>query len=217
MPVAVKWVPDATGRFAERPHFDPAALDEECERIVRRFLASRHGRATYPVTTDDLTLLIEEHAESLDQFADLPAGIEGRTTFHLGSKPDVAVTARLQVPALENRLRTTLTHEFAHVVFHTFIWEFARANDDRAASCNGGRMLSAPQTDWMEWQAGYASGAFLVPLTAITRLLGPPKPDWVAPDSPLGSARIAQVQDQFHVSQQAAHVRLAQLRYVLPA
>ena len=111
MAVALKWVADSTGRFTERPHYDPLALDEECERIMRKFLAGKHGRARYPVTTDELTVLIEEHAATLDQFADLPDGIEGRTRFHLGARPEVSVSARLQHPQYENRLRTTLTHE----------------------------------------------------------------------------------------------------------
>jgi len=67
----VKYVPDRTGRFSQRPHYEPKELDRECENIIAGFLKERHGAAKYPVSTDDLTVLIERNTESLDQFADL--------------------------------------------------------------------------------------------------------------------------------------------------
>ena len=62
----VKYVPDRTGRFSQRPHYEPKELDRECENIIAGFLKERHGAAKYPVSTDDLTVLIERHTESLD-------------------------------------------------------------------------------------------------------------------------------------------------------
>ena len=55
----VKYVPDRTGRFSQRPHYAPKELDRECENIIAGFLKERHGAAKYPVSTDDLTVLIE--------------------------------------------------------------------------------------------------------------------------------------------------------------
>jgi hypothetical protein len=55
----VKYVPDRTGRFSQRPHYEPKELDRECENIIAGFLKERHGAAKYPVSTDDLTVLIE--------------------------------------------------------------------------------------------------------------------------------------------------------------
>jgi hypothetical protein len=82
----VKYVPDRTGRFSQRPHYEPKELDRECENIIAGFLTERHGTATYPVSTDDLTVLIKRDSESLDQFADLPSygrnvlkGVSGNT------------------------------------------------------------------------------------------------------------------------------------------
>jgi hypothetical protein len=71
----VKYVPDRTGRFSQRPHYEPKELDRECENIIAGFLKERHGAAKYPVSTDDLTVLIERDTESLDQFADLSSSI----------------------------------------------------------------------------------------------------------------------------------------------
>ena len=55
----VKYVPDRTGRFAQRPHFNPEELDRECESIIHNFLKENHGEVKFPVSTDDLTHLIE--------------------------------------------------------------------------------------------------------------------------------------------------------------
>ena len=216
MPVPVKWVRDTTGRFSERPHYDPPALDQQCESVVRDFLADKYGRSRYPVSTDDLTVLIEQHVRDLDQFADLAADIEGRTTFHPPDQPDVAINLRLQDERYVNRLRTTLAHELGHVLLHSFIWAFAATRDDRSFLCNRDQVIGASAGDWMEWQAGYASGALLVPKRALAKLIGEPDDSWPAQDSEVGRELISRVQRDFEVSDAAARVRLTQLRYVLP-
>ena len=67
----VKYVPDRTGRFAQRPHFNPEELDRECESIIHNFLKENHGEVKFPVSTDDLTHLIERASDDLDLYADL--------------------------------------------------------------------------------------------------------------------------------------------------
>ena len=69
----MRYVADRSGRFTQRPHYEPKELDRECEAIVSAFLRERHGSVAYPLTTDDLTVLIERDTESLDQYADLSA------------------------------------------------------------------------------------------------------------------------------------------------
>jgi hypothetical protein len=101
----VKYLPDRTGRFSQRPHYEPKELDRECENIIAGFLKERHGAAKYPVSTDDLTVLIERDTESLDQFADLSGygcNVEGLTHFQPGRKPHVRISASLAGD--ENRL-----------------------------------------------------------------------------------------------------------------
>src|SRR5437868_4325122 len=110
----MKWVKDKTGRFGERPHYDPAELDAECERLVKDFLLARYGKIEFPIKTDDLTLIVESLAEDLDLYADLTAEegeVEGVTEFFPSKKPRVKISKHLSESALENRLRTTLTHE----------------------------------------------------------------------------------------------------------
>src|SRR2546426_560360 len=110
-------VPDKTGRFSERPHYDARELDEECERIVSDFMRKKYGKVVYPIPTDGLTLLIERDAADLDLGADLSAEgseVHGVTEFFPGTKPSVRIARELSDNHSENRLRTTLTHEYGH-------------------------------------------------------------------------------------------------------
>ena len=67
----MRYVPDRTGRFAERPHYADAELDRIFERLVTEFLKAHRGKITFPISTDDLTVLIERDTEDLDAYADL--------------------------------------------------------------------------------------------------------------------------------------------------
>jgi hypothetical protein len=171
----MRYVRDQTGRFAERPHYEPKELDAMFERIVIQFLKTKNGKVDFPLTTNDLTVLIERDSEDLDAYADLSAygeGVEGVTEFVPGRKPRVRISATLGTSETrENRLRTTLSHEYGHVHLHGYLFAFdargpglfdAKAKPD-AIVCKRDTMLSAPRTDWLEWQAGYACGAILMP------------------------------------------------------
>jgi hypothetical protein len=180
----------------------------------------------YPISTDDLTVLIESYAGELDLYADLSleeGEVEGVTDFFRGQKPRVRISGRLSADVrLENRLRTTLTHELGHVKFHTFMFEVERPgslfpqSDRETNKCKRDSIIGAVQSDWMEWQAGFACGAFLMPATELDGLLGP-KTDKgsfsnAAPsaDSSCASELVDTVVRQFQVSRDAARVRLLQ-------
>lgn len=174
----MKWVTDRTGRFAQRPHYLSEELDSECERAILAFLNKRYGKAEFPIETDDLTVFIEEQAD-LDSYADLSAegeGVEGVTEFVSGRRPVVKIADALNASHLENRLRTTLTHEYGHIHFHRFMFEdgqgatgslFAQTHAAQGNKCHRDSIVGAPERDWMEWQAGYACGAILMPVTAL--------------------------------------------------
>lgn len=180
----LRWIPDPTGRFAKRPHYSPEQLDAECERIVSEFLQGRYGRVTFPISTDDLTVLLERDVEDFNPYADFSSEegeIEGVTEFRMGGKPIVRVAAKLtNTSGLENRLRTTLTHEYGHVHFHDGLYQVESkpsslfpdpstsiAPTPQAHRCKRDSMLSLSDRDWMEWQAGYACGAMLIPFTRL--------------------------------------------------
>lgn len=218
----MKWVTDNTGRFRLRPHYQPGEIDEICEDAITSFLIERHGAARYPVTTEDLTVLIEQSVEDFDSSCDLDDGVDGFTDFFPGRKPEVKIARRLQPSYLENRLRTTLTHEFGHVRLHGFLFAF----DDGLKKLFDGKPrehhnrchrddIEGRNRDWMEWQAAYASGALLMPASALTRLVRAyrerssiPYAD-IGVDTLEGAALIAEVMREFQVSQEAARVRLS--------
>ena len=223
----MQWVKDRTGRFSQRPHYLPEELDAQCENLVCDFVRSRHQNVRYPLSTNDLTVLLESLAEDLDLYADLSqeeGEVEGVTDFFRGRRPKVRISKRLSSdPRLINRFRTTLTHELGHVKFHTFMFDgpttsslFPSESPELSNKCKRDNMLQTSQTDWMEWQAGFACGAFLMPASAlreaIRRFMDKRKAAVAkfAVTSAEGEALINVVVSQFQVSRDAARVRLAQ-------
>ncbi|MCS6320195.1 MAG: ImmA/IrrE family metallo-endopeptidase [Nitrospira sp.] len=228
----VTHVRDTTGRFGMRPHYTEEELDAECEQVISSFMRRLHGDLCYPISTDDLTKLIEEHVDDLDLYANLFAygeDVEGVTEFLTGRRPRVKIARYLsEDPRYENRLRTTLTHEFGHVCLHAYLWQMqamqgnlfkSQTQSHAPAACKRETITGAKKTDWMEWQAGYACGALLMPATPLKRLIG----DYVREHAVYGTvtehtahgqALIAKTVRTFGVSRDAAQVRLFQLKFL---
>ena len=241
----MKWVADQTGRFRLRPYYDRGELDLECERIVSRFLERKYGVCCFPISTDDLTVMIEEDTSDLDLFADLSGfgeDVEGLTDFFPDRKPAVKISADLSLDdRSEHRLRTTLAHEYGHVKFHTFLWELNRLeNPERTIMCTGkysrlfrkfnrtapevnprcksSSIIDAPFEDWMEWQASYACGAFLMPLSPLRKtteefLRRHSYHNWLPADTDEATDLAALVAESFDVSTDTACVRLRKLGF----
>ena len=224
----MKYVRDRTGRFSQRPHYQPEELDRECENIITKFLKDKYGKTEFPVTTEDLTLLIERDTDDFDSYADLSVygnDVEGVTEFQPGKKPIVRISEHLtNDERRENRLRTTLTHEYGHVYFHAYLWEVEPPGADLLRQnpnadkqiCKRETMLEATQTDWMEWQAGHACGAILMPISCLRRVVAAYREanslfGGIGTGSEHGQALIARVQETFQVSADAARVRLLKL------
>ncbi|HEY93359.1 MAG TPA: ImmA/IrrE family metallo-endopeptidase [Dehalococcoidia bacterium] len=239
----MKWIADQTGRFRLRPYYDRHELDFECERIVSRFLERKYGVCCFPISTDDLTVMIEEDTSDLDLFADLSSfgeNVEGLTDFFPDRKPAVKISSELSLnDRREHRLRTTLAHEYGHVKFHTFLWELNRwENPETSIICTGkygrlygkfnrtvpeinprcksSRIIDAPFEDWMEWQASYACGAFLMPFMPLTRLAEDFLKShydryWLPVDTDEAIELTGIVAESFDVSTTAARVRLQKL------
>ncbi len=185
-----------------------------------------------PIPTDDLTLLIEGDVSDFDGYADLSrfgSGVQGLTEFLPDRKPRVSIAKDLaEDERRQNRYRTTLTHEYGHVRLHAYLFEMEeRPNrgldnkpnrDDHIQICKRDTIISASQTDWMEWQAGHVCGAILMPASAIKRLAGnfQREHDIYGPVSPQGTHGrdlITAVTAAFQVSAEAAKVRLSRLGY----
>ncbi|MCJ2124578.1 ImmA/IrrE family metallo-endopeptidase [Methylobacterium sp. J-077] len=226
----VQWVPDATKRFPKRPHFEPMEIDRECEALTAAFLLKHRGKISYPITTDDLCLMIEQHVVHLDVYSDLSADgmdVEGVTRIQIGKSPIIEITESLSTEDRRaNRYRTTLAHELGHVRLHDRLFqshfssgELLPAPDELRIVCKRDGILDAPSTDWMEWQAGYASGAYLMPRFALRDLLRPTL-DTIGALSPFhvvdaaATSLMDLVMQTFQVSRDAARVRLLKLGYL---
>ena len=182
------------------------------------------GRISWPLSTDLLTKLIERDTSDLDLFADLSnegTDVEGVTDILRGKKPRVRISKHLSEQKSQNRLRTTLTHEYGHVRFHAPLFA-ANTNptlgttEQSPPKCKRQNIMCAPEYDWMEWQAGYICGSVLMPVSAVRALvrqsctaanLDVP----VSASSQTGMAIIRELMENFGVSEDAARVRLLKL------
>ena len=213
----MRWVRDTSGRLPERPHFDPGEIDREVEGRVASFLRRRHGAARFPLSTNDLTILLEQETSDLDLYADLSAdGAEGMTEFLPGARPRVRIARELSENlSREHRLRTTLAHELGHVWLHAFLWSRPglAAAGLSPPRCLRSTIVGAPAGDWLEWQAGCACGAVLMPYDALHEIVRQERAAHafaITPDTAAGAALLTRVQRAFGVSREAARVRLAQ-------
>lgn len=232
-------IPDPTGRFPQRPLYETSEIEVECERLVTEFLVEKYGRATWPITTDDLTVLVEQHVGKLDLYADLSdegADVEGVTDFFPNRRPTVRISGTLSTSNRSaNRLRTTLTHELGHVRFHGFLYELKASRLDLFAAtvtgpspapspaepqkCRRQTILHARQVDWMEWQAGYACGAYLMPGSQLRRVVTEYlRRNGILTElhatTPEARGLIDAVSDAFGVSRDAATVRLIKTKHL---
>jgi hypothetical protein len=123
------WKPDYTGRFPQRPHWEVDELERRREEVMVPFLEGRYGQAPVRVPTDALTVLIEREAEELDLHADLIADnddeeMHGVTWFFPGAKPKVQINRSLRREFRHaNRYRTTLAHEYGHLLLHAWLYD----------------------------------------------------------------------------------------------
>ena len=219
----MKMIPDRTGRFPERPHWQIRELEQMCEGTITIFLRERYGFERIAVPTEAITAIIERDAGDLDLrpgLSDDKYEVFGYTIFRRGEKPRVVIARELwEQRHRSNRLRMTLGHEYGHVLLHTWLYDkYASAAEPQ--SCHWRDLLPAERmADWAEWQAGYAGGALLMPESFIRRTAeayfqnrteGPP----VTKGSPEASALCRRISLAFDVSVEAATVRLKQLGYL---
>lgn len=229
----MKIYPDKSGKYPIRIFYEQGELDNECEDVITSFILNRYGEIKFPISTDDLTVLIEEKTSDFDQQADLSGegvNIEGVTIFRPNIKPVIQISRELWEINRENRLRTTMLHELGHVHFHRVLFENVLGNETRQLSfidqkndliirCNRDTILTATTVDWVEWQAGYASGAFLMPITPLRSLVQ----DYYKTHNLLATIKISSAQGKeliqealsmFKVSENAARVRMLKLKYL---
>ena len=219
----MKLVRDLTGRFRERPHYELDELEEECEQTAFTFLEERYGQVLIPIPTNALIVLVEQYTEDLDLFADLSgegANVQGVTEFFTDSKPRVRIARELSKQTWRaHRLRTTLAHEYGHVRLHAPLWAQRGAPSGPHRCLRQTLLPLSTTTDWMEWQAGYVSGALLMPRSRVKLLVeaflkdaGAKLP--LALESEEASELKQRMSVAFDVSHEAAGVRLLKLGHL---
>jgi uncharacterized protein DUF955 len=223
--------PDYTGRFPERPHWEIDELERRCEEILTPFLENRYGQPPARVPTQDLLVLIDREAEELDLHSELISDrpdeeIHGVTWFFPGAKPKVQINRHLRREFQRaNRYRTTLAHEYGHLILHT--WLYDRFHHQLLQTGVPLRCYSRTVeggfdgvTDWMEWQANYICGALLMPrwrVELLAKAFGKERDVSVplADGGIDGQMLIKRMTDLFDVSRAAARVRLLKLGYLM--
>ncbi len=202
-------VTDTVHGFKKRPHYTEVELDTECQYIIFTFLRKKYSKVEFPISTEDLKTLIEEFTNDLDLYTKFEQKegekIEGVTLFTKNEKPSVCISEDLTLSEnYENRLRTTLAHELGHVIFHNFIIQIKGKFEQE---CRRESILNSAKKDWMEWQASYASGAFLMPFAHLNIFVRSIK-------SKTREEIIRRVASEYKVSQDAARVRLEQKKLI---
>jgi Zn-dependent peptidase ImmA (M78 family) len=217
-----RFIPDPVGGLPWRPYKSADEIDAECECLLRQFLALLLlAPMPLPLTTDLFTVMIEEHAQQLDLYADLHENVEGLTTISSTTRPTVRINRQLSAtPARVNRLRSTLAHELYHVVFHApYYQEQCKqgglfTNAAPQITCSRNTILTPKKVDWREWQAAYGAGALLMPRTALHQMIRDHSDVYGLPSyaeaSQEAEAIITLIATSFAVSHEAAAVRLRQ-------
>jgi Zn-dependent peptidase ImmA (M78 family) len=215
---------DLRGRPIRRLYLKTEVLDKRCEGIIREFMDRRSGGFRLPIPTDELKRLIEERADEVDFYADLPEGIHGQTSLFYNRRPEVDIAESIYRTRSDHRVRTTLCHEFGHVWLHAPLFRRDGANDRATTGpiwkCYRESILEAPESDWMEWQAGWVSGAILMPASALRTWSAEcaaqfrSKLPFVVKTRE-GGELINLVAERCDVSELAARVRLIKLRLVV--
>jgi IrrE N-terminal-like domain len=219
----MKMIPDRTGRFPERPHYEIDELEEECERIIESFLLIRYGQYAIPVPTEALVALLERDAADVNVYCDLSEEgeeVHGVTEFFPGQKPNVSIARELSFQHWrEHRKRSTLPHEYGHVHWHAWLFDRYSKRQERHKCLRAEIVLASGEIDWMEWQAGYISGALLMPRSRMqlhVAAVGSERgvEGRLDGESIDGQVLIQRTSELFNVSPEAAGVRLRQLGHL---
>lgn len=211
-----------------KPDFQPAKrMETLAQNTILAHLSSRRSENPFPVTTDDLTTLIEKHVDELDVYADLSAlgeQIEGVTLFRSGQRPIVRIAAELNEALSVHRLKSTLSHELGHVLLHDPLFQqksqgalFGDAGQAQQVSFRDG--FGRAEGDLFEYQAWFMCGAFLMPISALTESVRSVADrgnhySEIWQESQLGQQVIAEVSTSFGVSSQLARIRLLKAQLI---
>lgn len=218
----MKVLSDPLGRPIDRHYFKIEVIDQRCEQKIAEFMDQYCGGFRLPIPSSAIIKMIMADAQ-LELHADLPEGVDGYTDYFTDRKPIVKISKRLSASRLENRFRFTLCHEYGHVWIHAPLWRKSKEKPTgpalRCWTCYRATIETAPEKDWMEWQADQIGGALLMARSyvmewaaeiAMRERMNPP----LHVDSDLARAVIERLKRRCQVSEQAARMRLLRLGLV---
>lgn len=196
-------------------------MEAKAERIILAHLQKRRSvDKLFPITADDLTTLIEDYVIDLnvyDELTEFGSGVEGVTLFLPGSKPTVRICPSLSGASNQNRYRSTLAHEFGHVVLHDPMFQsrntqglFPSGQPAFQVSFREGESSNS-KSDLYEWQAWHFCRCLLMPGSEVARLVTSLRGDWLSgiwAQSELGSTIICASSARFGVSEALARIQL---------
>jgi hypothetical protein len=224
----------------KRLWFEPSEIEEtmECELARARLMP------TLDDCSVDIEAFLERHLRvRCDQYAPLPPDILGLTQFQAGQRPWVRINQDLTQTALDDedrpewilgRWRATLAHEASHVILHAclfdvdpnqgtlFAMDDGEADTHKLHRCLKRDVLfRGTASDWREIQANMGMAALLMPrrifASACIQIID--ENGW-RPDVLAGSTehrRLCRLlANRFHVSRQAADIRLETLQLLTP-
>lgn len=204
----------------QAPFIASASIDGKIQSLLVEHLRHKRGGCDkMPASTDEITTLIERSVASLDLYADLSEfgpNIEGITLFSYGCKPTVLISKTLTEASNDNRLRSTLGHEYGHVILHNPVFQrLAHARlglEAYQVSIEGGFQRSR-QPDHYESQAWKAAGALLMPIGYLKEVVRVTRAQFetfspISFDSDEGNQVVSAVATAFEVSVPFARVRL---------
>jgi hypothetical protein len=119
----------------------------------------------------------------------------------------------------EHRKRNTLTHEYGHVHWQTWLFDRYCKRTERHKCLLAEIKPASGDIDWIEWLACYVSGAMLMPRSRVQLHVAAFRADRTVEgrldaESIEGQLLIQRTSELFKVSTEAAGVRLRQLGHL---
>ncbi len=223
------------GKDGKRAFFlPPEEIATSCEDELHR--ANMFPTVAAPVLEVDA--FIEQHLKAkLDPYADLGPDVLGYVDFPTPERPEVYINRDLSdladgetdaPTAAVGRLRATMAHEAAHIIFHRVLYLdqegqgtlFGAAGSprDRLMRCFKKQFGVVNGSDWREIQANRGMAALLMP-APVFRAVAAEELDRLGlpPGTGQNPRLTAALASRFLVSRQAAAIRLETLRIISPA
>jgi len=215
-------------------------VEDEIETIVEAELTKAGLLPSLDSPVVKIERFVEAHLNvQFDAYASLPADVLGQTDFRVGERPLVMINADLTGAALDDedsqlglqgRWRATVAHEGCHVILHQCLFSL---NESQGSLFDAGDEVEEPPSrlqrclkrdvnyarlasDWREVQANQGMAALLMPKPVFVAAcrsefnsLGAGRIDQRTPLADTLARRMAEL---FHVSRQAAAIRLRTLK-----